>query len=98
DWSGAALGPRGFDLGWCRLDLYLLFEQRIADLFLAAYEAAAGLAVGEIALWDAWALARSEEMVETWVPNYAPLGRADLDAPELRRLHSRWTAELSRQL
>jgi aminoglycoside phosphotransferase (APT) family kinase protein len=34
DWSGAALGPRAFDLGWCRLDLYLLFDQYIGDRFL----------------------------------------------------------------
>ena len=40
DWSGAARGPRGFDVGWCRLDLVLLFDERIADVFLAAYEAA----------------------------------------------------------
>jgi aminoglycoside phosphotransferase (APT) family kinase protein len=38
DWSGAALGPRGFDLGWCRLDLYLLFDEHIAGVFLSAYE------------------------------------------------------------
>ena len=38
DWSGAACGPRGYDLAWCRLDLLLLFDERIADVFLAAYE------------------------------------------------------------
>jgi aminoglycoside phosphotransferase (APT) family kinase protein len=38
DWSGAALGPRSFDLGWCRLDLYLLFDQYIADCFLESYK------------------------------------------------------------
>src|ERR1039458_1136272 len=38
DWSGGARGPRGFDVGWCRLDLVLLLEERIADVFPAAYE------------------------------------------------------------
>ena len=38
DWSGAARGPRGFDVGWCRLDLYLLLNERTADVFLAVYE------------------------------------------------------------
>lgn len=90
DWSGAARGPRGFDLGWCRLDLVLLFGEQIADAFLDAYEAATNQAVEEIALWDSWALARSHETVESWVPNYAPLGRTDLDETELRRRHSRW--------
>ena len=94
DWSGGARGPRGFDVGWCRLDLVLLFDERIADVFLAAYEDGIGRAIDDIALWDGWALARSHDAVETWVPNYAPLGRADLTAQELRRRHSRWTARL----
>jgi aminoglycoside phosphotransferase (APT) family kinase protein len=40
DWSGAALGPRGFDLGWCRLDLYLLYDEGIADAVAESYRAA----------------------------------------------------------
>jgi aminoglycoside phosphotransferase (APT) family kinase protein len=94
DWSGAARGPRGFDVGWCRLDLYLLFDERVADVFLAAYEDATGNAVADIGLWDGWAVARSHEMVETWAPNYRPLGRADLDEDELRRRHFQWTSRL----
>jgi aminoglycoside phosphotransferase (APT) family kinase protein len=94
DWSGAARGPRGFDLGWCRLDLVLLFNEQIADVFLDAYEAATGRTVDEVALWDRWAAARSYNTVESWTPNYAPLGRIDLDQTELRRLHSQWTTRL----
>jgi len=94
DWPGAARGPRGYDVGWCRLDLVLLFDERVADVFLAAYEAAAGDALGDAALWDRWALARSHDTVETWTANYAPLGRSDLDEREPRRRHSRWTARL----
>ena len=67
DWSGAACGPRGFDVGWCRLDLVLLFDERIADVFLAAYEAATGETLGEVDLWDAWAAARSPDTAETWL-------------------------------
>ena len=33
DWNRGSLGPRGFDVGWCRLDLYLLYDEEIADLF-----------------------------------------------------------------
>ncbi|HYG95909.1 MAG TPA: aminoglycoside phosphotransferase family protein [Solirubrobacterales bacterium] len=94
DWSGGARGPRGFDLGWCRLDLVLLFDEQIADELLAAYEAASGGAVGEVRLWDCWAAARSDDTVGSWGPNYRPLGRADLDEDELRRRHARWTARL----
>jgi len=97
DWSGAARGPRGYDVGWCRLDLVLLFDERVADVFLAAYEAALGQSLGDVVLWDAWAVARSHDTVETWVPNYAPLGRADLNERELRRRHSLWTTRLLEQ-
>ena len=85
DWSGAARGPSGFDLGWCRLDVFLLFDEHLADVLLEAYEAAAGRAVGDVDLWDSWATARSYDGVETWAPNYAPLGRPDLDAREAQK-------------
>jgi aminoglycoside phosphotransferase (APT) family kinase protein len=97
DWSGGARGPRGFDVGWCRLDLVLLFDERVADVFSTAYQDATGATIEKLALWDAWALARSHDIVETWTPNYAPLGRADLNPLELRRRHSRWTARLLEQ-
>jgi aminoglycoside phosphotransferase (APT) family kinase protein len=94
DWSGAARGPRGYDLGWCRLDLVLLFDERIADVFLAAYEAAIGQTFDDVVLWDDWAVARSQDNIETWTPNYAPLGRDDLNEHELRQRHTRWTTRL----
>lgn len=94
DWSSGSRGPRGFDLGWCRLDLVLLYDERIADDFLEAYEAESGQAVGDIRLWDCWAAARSDDLVGSWAPNYQPLGRPDLDEDELRRRHARWTARL----
>ncbi|HEU5254270.1 MAG TPA: aminoglycoside phosphotransferase family protein [Solirubrobacterales bacterium] len=95
DWSAAARGPRGFDLGWCRLDLVLLHDEGVADEFLAAYEEASGEPVAAARLWDCWAVARSEEGVAYWAPNYLPLGRADLDEDELRRRHAAWTALLA---
>jgi aminoglycoside phosphotransferase (APT) family kinase protein len=97
DWSGAARGPRGYDLGWCRLDLVLLFDERIADVFLAAYEAAVGQTFGDVALWDGWAVTRSHNGVQTWAPNYAPLGRGDLNEAKLRERHSLWTTRLLEQ-
>ncbi len=97
DWPGAALGPAGFDVGWCRLDLYLLYGERIADRFLHAYRAASAAAFPDPLLWDLWAVARSHRAVETWVPNYRDLGRADLTASELRRRHAAWTERLIRR-
>jgi aminoglycoside phosphotransferase (APT) family kinase protein len=94
DWSGAALGPRDFDLGWCRLDLYLLFDQNIAARFLESYQAASRTASPDPLLCDLWAAARSYHDVESWVPNYRDLGRADLTARVLRQRHAAWTDHL----
>ena len=94
DWTGGSLGPPGFDTGWCRLDLYLLHGQGIADRFLDAYETAIESVLPDPVLWDLWAVARSHEMVETWVPNYRDLGRTDLTAAELRNRHTSWTGHL----
>lgn len=94
DWTGGSLGPPGFDIGWCRLDLYLLHGQGIADRFLDAYETASESVLPDPVLWDLWAVARSHEMVETWVPNYCDLGRTDLTAAELRNRHTAWTEHL----
>jgi aminoglycoside phosphotransferase (APT) family kinase protein len=95
DWTGGGTGPAGLDVGWCRLDLYLLFDEQVADVFLASYEAATGT-VTDSRLWDLWAVARSFTIVESWDGNYVPLGRDDLTASELRRRHSQWTTLLRR--
>lgn len=94
DWSGGGLGPRGFDVGWCRLDLYLLYGERIAGVFLDSYESACQSALPHPLLWDLWAVSRSYEGVESWVPNYRDLGRVDLTGTELRRRHTAWTRHL----
>jgi aminoglycoside phosphotransferase (APT) family kinase protein len=95
DWTGGAIGPPGFDVGWCRLDLYLLYGERIADEFLVSYQAATPSVRLDPLLWDLWAIARSDQMVETWMPNYRDLGRGDLTAGELRSRHAAW-AEIVR--
>jgi aminoglycoside phosphotransferase (APT) family kinase protein len=91
DWNHGSLGPRGFDVGWCRLDLYLLYGEEIADLFLHSYEAAFGEGLSDPPLWDLWAVARSDDAVHTWVPNYLDLARPDLTAEVLRQRHREWT-------
>jgi aminoglycoside phosphotransferase (APT) family kinase protein len=96
DWSGGGAGPAGLDVGWCRLDLYLLYDEHIADVFLDSYQAATG-AVMDSRLWDLWAAARSFTIIESWDENYRPLGRGDLTAGALRRRHTQWTTQLTEQ-
>lgn len=94
DWSGAALAPRGFDVSWCRLDLILLYDRELADTFTAGYAGAAGGPVAELPLWDRYAAMNAHGGVESWAPNYAGLGRADLTPAELRRRLTAWTVAL----
>lgn len=89
DWSGAGRAPRGLDVSWCRLDLVILHGPEVADEFLTAYERVAG-PLPDPAGWDRVAVARSQESVETWEPNYHDLGRTDLTAAALRAAHTRW--------
>lgn len=91
DWAGAVLGPPGFDIGWARFDLFLLYDEHLADVFLNAYNNAADVPLQDPTLWDLWTIARSHVGVEDWVPNYRDLGRLDLTAAELRRRHTTWT-------
>jgi aminoglycoside phosphotransferase (APT) family kinase protein len=98
DWSGGCLGPRGYDVGWCRLDLYLLYGEHIADTFLGSYQTASKSVLPDVLLWDLWAVARSHEHVESWVPNYRDLRRVDLTAGELRKRHSAWTDHLANSI
>lgn len=93
DWSGASRAPRGFDVSWCRLDLALLHGPVAAELFLTAYEQAAGEPVPEMALWDLFALTNSHHTVESWLPNYHDLGRTDLTTTNLRERHTTWTKQ-----
>jgi aminoglycoside phosphotransferase (APT) family kinase protein len=98
DWAGAARAPRGFDVSWCRLDLVLLHDHATADTFLTAYQRAAGQLIPHIHLWDLFALTNSYHAVETWLPNYRPLGRTDLTTAILRERHTRWTDHCLTQL
>jgi hypothetical protein len=78
-------------VSWCRLDLLLLHGPEVAEVFLRAYEEAAGEAVPDVTLWDLFALTKSHISVESWRPNYDDLGRTDLTEPALRRRHTAWT-------
>jgi hypothetical protein len=63
-------------------------------VFLDSYETASNAALPDRQVWDLWAVARSHEQVESWVPNYRDLGRTDLTVTELRRRHTEWTEYL----
>lgn len=98
DWSGACQAPRGFDVGWCRLDLALLHGPRCAREFLDAYDSVMGTKMAHVPLWDLYASARSHRDVASWSENYRQLGRIDLTPAVLRERHDRWTASAMKSL
>lgn len=95
DWSGARSAPRGVDVAWCRLDLVLMGSYAAADALLAAYRAASGRTLADIAAWDLQAAALAEPQVEDWSANYVALGRDDLTGPALRESLTRWGRDLT---
>jgi aminoglycoside phosphotransferase (APT) family kinase protein len=92
DWTGAGVAPAGFDVGWCRLDIALLYGVEYAELFLQAFERETKATVQNVAVWDLFAAARSHDDVETWTQNYAPLGRDDMTPAPLLTRHERWAS------
>lgn len=52
DWVNACQGPAGIDVGHCRLNLALLYDVRIADEFLKAYQEAVGGSFTYEPYWD----------------------------------------------
>jgi aminoglycoside phosphotransferase (APT) family kinase protein len=90
DWSGAGLAPRGFDLSWARLDLFLLHDRGVADAMTSAYETAADLSVPDVDVWDVYAATKAHAGIEGWAPDYRDLGRPDLGPAELRRRLGEW--------
>ncbi|WP_250006411.1 hypothetical protein [Actinoplanes sp. M2I2] len=82
-------------MSWCRLDLALLHGPGVADVFLTAYQDAAGLAVPDRRRWDLVALDNSHRDVESWVANYHDLGRLDLSRADLRRRHTAWRSAVN---
>lgn len=92
DWSGAGLAPRGFDLSWARLDLFLLYDLGLANVFTSAYEDASGAAVPDVGLWDQYAATNARPGIEGWAQKYQALGRTDLGPATLRQRLTEWTS------
>jgi aminoglycoside phosphotransferase (APT) family kinase protein len=78
DWSSALRGPTAFDVGYCRMDLSLIFGGEAADRFLNAYESAAGQPVERLAVWDLAGAVRAYPDPAGWLPAWHEVGRSDL--------------------
>jgi aminoglycoside phosphotransferase (APT) family kinase protein len=74
DWAGARFAPRAFDVALLRCDLHTEPGGDAPDRFLRAYEAAAGVRLDDIGMWDAFAAARTLEHGEGWVDAWTDVG------------------------
>ena len=93
DWPNAGVGPAGNEVAYCRMDLSLLFGRAAGDEFLAAYEAAAGAPVPDIAFRDLLASLSAMPDPGEWEPGYTDLGVTHL-TPQLVRQRLRcWIAD-----
>ena len=76
DWTWPAIGPRGMDVGHCRLNLAVLISAEAADRFLDFYEKSSGQPLDPF--WDLYGLA---EFSDSW-PRFIPMqvsGRRPVD-------------------
>jgi aminoglycoside phosphotransferase (APT) family kinase protein len=85
DWTLVRSGPPVSEVGYCRVDLALLFGLEAADIFLEAYEAAHGERVRDRARWDLAGATRAYPDPASWLPGWTNAGRDDLDADLVRR-------------
>ena len=83
DWSSARLAARGLDVALMRGDLAVVPGGDAPDRFLAAYEAASGVEIPDVALWDVLAAARALEHGEGWVDAWTDVG-IDVTVAQIR--------------
>jgi aminoglycoside phosphotransferase (APT) family kinase protein len=85
DWEQPRLGGPAKDVATCRGDLTLLLGSQAGDAFVAAYEAAAGYPVTNLAFWDAYVCTWALTEVAEWLPGWQALGRRDLSLETARQ-------------
>jgi len=94
DWTFAARGPAGIDVGHCRLNLAVLHSAELAEDFLAAYEAEVGVRVDPA--WDLRALLSYDQAWKRFIPIQVA-GRAIIDLTEMdKRVEATMAAALRR--
>ncbi len=87
DWTQAAWGPPGLDLGHMRWNLVADHGEGVADRFLTAYAAATGRALGEQPYWDLVSL------LDLLLDGDGP---GDIEPIDLRRFEDHARAALAR--
>lgn len=77
DWSAARLGPRTYDLAYCRADLALLFGQFAAERLAHHYTAITGADVPDLPALDLRCALHARRWGARWLGAYRQQGRTD---------------------
>ena len=95
DWSSARVGPRSYDLAYCRTEVAMLFGGDEPDRLARAYASATGRAPSDLPLWDLVCALSARRWSHHWLKPYHEQGRRDLT---LRHFRSRLRAFTARAL
>lgn len=87
DWDQALLGNPLYDVGYCRLDLTLVFGRPAAEHFTQDYATSTQqhLPASQMAPWDLLAASRALPDASPWLPGYVALGQTTLRPAVLRQ-------------
>lgn len=84
DWASARAGPTGFDVGYCWMDLAVVFGLSVADEFVAAYRQASGSDIAELRSWGLLGAVVAYPDPSQWLASWHSLGRDDLTVSLVR--------------
>jgi len=94
DCSSAMIGPRNFDLSYCRTEVALVGGVDAADLLRTTYERDLGVKAHDVALWDLVCALNARKWSHIWYREYLERG----DGVTLRHLRERLLAFTKRAL
>lgn len=81
DWSAARIGPRAYEVAYCRADLTVLIGADAAKRFRKAYEQVWGQRLDDdLWVWDLMCALSAIQWGNLWVGAYREQGRTDLTA------------------
>lgn len=95
DWNNTRIGPRSFELSYCRTEVALLFGGDAPEELREAYASASGRSPPDTPLWDLMCALSARRWSHMWLGAYHEQGARDLT---LRHFRSRLNAFTARAL
>jgi aminoglycoside phosphotransferase (APT) family kinase protein len=77
DWGDLSIGPRWYEVAYCRTEIALLYGMRAADRLLDHYVAAAGVEPVDLAAFDLMCGMKARRFGHLYLESYRAVGRGD---------------------